>query len=505
MKRQRFGEGVSDEGRGGRARFGTGRRDERYDERYDEREGASRGWDRRRDDDWYRYDERYEDDRYGYGYHDRSPPRAREYRYGEYRDRRDDWNGEPPPPRDNYRGRSPPRYRDDDAYRRGGGRDRYDGYRDRDRGRSLSRERKRSPSRERRRSPQPPREAPEMSRAQPDQRPMAVDWDCAHCGAFNFARRTACFQCFSEDDAGKLRRETGRDESSGAAFGQATRVVFLKNIPFDVTEEEIANKVATVLDKSQIRSIQIPTEKTTGQRKGFAFVDCSSIENATLVKDALNGATLRDDWSHGALSVNYSFSARSQKQSTVNSTATNAILQATAASSMTKSAGARDSDYVYDEATGYYRHKTTGVLYDANTGLFFNAATKSWYSWNEKTQEYTVVGSDAKSERDAERSAAAERDAAETKDKRPVVATVSSAPTTTTTTKPPATTDVDDVHAVSLTIPQYRDRAKERRKLHGENALDRLAVGADVDAPSAASVVQGRVTGGKIRAQRKKP
>ena len=63
MKRQRFGEGVSDEGRGGRARFGTGRRDERYDER----EGASRGWDRRRDDDWYRYDERYEDDRYGYG------------------------------------------------------------------------------------------------------------------------------------------------------------------------------------------------------------------------------------------------------------------------------------------------------------------------------------------------------------------------------------------------------------------------------------------------------
>ena len=29
MKRQRFGEGVSDEGRGGRARFGTGRRDER--------------------------------------------------------------------------------------------------------------------------------------------------------------------------------------------------------------------------------------------------------------------------------------------------------------------------------------------------------------------------------------------------------------------------------------------------------------------------------------------
>jgi hypothetical protein len=487
MKRQRFGEGVSDEGRGGRGRFGTGRRDDGYDGY----ERAPHGWDRRRDDERYGYDDRYEDERYGYGYRDRSPPR-REYYYRGYRDRRDDWNDEPPP-REYYRGRSPPRYRDEEAYHRGGERDRYDGYRDR--------ERKRSPSRERRRSPPPPPcETPATSRAPPDPRPAAADWDCAHCGAFNFSRRTACFQCFSEDDAGKLRRETGRDASSGAVHGQATRVVFLKNIPLDAMEEEIANKIGTILDKSQIRSIQIPTEKTTGRRKGFAFVDCSSIENATLVKDALNGATLRDDWSHGALSVNYSFSARSQKQSTVNSTATNAILQATAASAMTKSDGARDSDYVYDEATGYYRHKTTGVLYDANTGLFFNAATKSWYSWNEKTQEYTIVGSNAKSDRDTERNA----NAAETKDKRPVVATVSSAPTTTTTTttKSPATTDVADVHGVSLTIPQYRDRAKERRKLHGENALDRLVASA---ADGTQSAVQGRVTGGKIRAQRKRP
>ena len=310
--------------------------------------------------------------------------------------------------------------------------------------------------------------APEMSRAQPDQRPVAVDWDCAHCGAFNFARRTACFQCFSEDDAGKLRRETGRDASSGAAFGQATRVVFLKNIPFDVTEEEIANKVATVLDKSQIRSIQIPTEKTTGQRKGFAFVDCSSIENATLVKDALNGATLRDDWSHGALSVNYSFSARSQKQSTVNSTATNAILQATAASSMTKSAGARDSITSTTRRRGIIDTKRP-VFCTMQTPVYSLTQRQSRGTRGTRKRRSTPSWArTAKSERDAERSAAAERDAAETKDKRPVVATVSSAPTTTTTTKPPATTDVDDVHAVSLTIPQYRDRAKERRKLHGE-------------------------------------
>ena len=342
-----------------------------------------------------------------------------------------------------------------------------------------------------------------MSRAQPDQRPVAVDWDCAHCGAFNFARRTACFQCFSEDDAGKLRRETGRDESSGAAFGQATRVVFLKNIPFDVTEEEIANKVATVLDKSQIRSIQIPTEKTTGQRKGFAFVDCSSIENATLVKDALNGATLRDDWSHGALSVNYSFSARSQKQSTVNSTATNAILQATAASSMTKSARRSRFDSRLTRRRGIIDTKRP-VFCTMQTPVYSLTQRQSRGTRGTRKRRSTPSWARTRRSGPTRERVPPRRDAAETKDKRPVVATVSSAPTTTTTTKPPATTDVDDVHAVSLTIPQYRD-SEEAAKAAEKSALDRLAVGADVDAPSAASVVQGRVTGGKIRAQRKKP
>ena len=139
-----------DSGRGSRTREEAGARDsgprtprrppDATAWRYDEREGASRGWDRRRDDDWYRYDERYEDDRYGYGYRDRSPPRREGIDAEEIaRSKKATGAMNTPPPRDNYRGRSPPRYRDDDAYRRGGGRDRYDGYRDRDRGRSLSR------------------------------------------------------------------------------------------------------------------------------------------------------------------------------------------------------------------------------------------------------------------------------------------------------------------------------------------------------------------------------
>ena len=159
----------------------------------------------------------------------------------------------------------------------------------------------------------------------------------------------------------------------------------------------------------------------------------------------------------------------SQKLATpVSAAAQVAILQATAASAMTTAAS--ESDYTFDKATGYYRHKTTGILYDANTGLFFNAITNAWYSWNETTREYTQVGSKS----------VVESPPKEETERRPVVATLSSAPK-------PEPSVLKDVKVVM----SYRDRAKERRKLHREGvALDRLVSG-----EPAASAVKGRDPG----------
>ena len=167
-----------------------------------------------------------------------------------------------------------------------------------------------------------------------------------------------------------------------------------------------------------------------------------------MVKDLLDGTAFREgDWTNGALSVEFSISKLSQKLATpVSAAAQVAILQATAASAMTTAAS--ESDYTFDKATGYYRHKTTGILYDANTGLFFNAITNAWYSWNETTQEYTQVGSKS----------VVESPPKEETERRPVVATLSSAP------KPEPSVLKEDVKVVM----SYRDRAKERRKLHGE-------------------------------------
>lgn len=301
----------------------------------------------------------------------------------------------------------------------------------------------------------------------------ARDWDCASCGSFNFARRSACFQCFTQDEADKKYRT---DEVDRAAVDKhPTPVLFIRNIPSDATEEELAKKVSAIDKTLFVRSIQMPVERETGFRKGFAFVDCTSIEQARVVKDLLDGTAFREgDWTNGALSVEFSISKLSQKLATpVSAAAQVAILQATAASAMTTAAS--ESDYTFDKATGYYRHKTTGILYDANTGLFFNAITNAWYSWNETTQEYTQVGSKS----------VVESPPKEETERRPVVATLSSAPK-------PEPSVLKDVKVVM----SYRDRAKERRKLHREGvALDRLVSG-----EPAASAVKGRVTGGKMRA-----
>jgi len=447
MKR-RFGEDDRHE----RARFGAPGRDfdERDEYRREYRRSARRDYERSGYDNDYDYAARSPPRRDPY-YDRRSPPRR-----DPYYDRRS------PPRRDRYYDRrSPPRF--------GGGRAQYDVYdadRDRDRRRH---EPVRAPREDARRSSAP------ASTSAPA---IARDWDCASCGSFNFARRTACFQCFTQDEADKKYRT---DEVKRAAADiHPTPVLYIRNIPSDATEEELANKVSAIIDKTLVRSIQMPVERETGCRKGFAFVDCTSLEHARVAKDLLDGTAFREgDWTNGAISVEFSTSKLSQKLATpVSAAAQVAILQATAASAMTTAAP--ESDYTFDNATGYYRHKTTGILYDANTGLFFNATTNAWYSWNETTQEYTQVGSKSAVEPPKEET-----------ERRPVVATLSSAP------KPAAEPSVskEDVKVV-MRVANYRDRAKERRKLHGEAAaLDRLVSG-----ETGASAVKGRVSGGKMRA-----
>ena len=313
---------------------------------------------------------------------------------------------------------------------------------------------------------------------------LSSDWECPTCSARNFARRNACYKCTTprDENAKVLAEET-----------KETSTLWIKNIPDDASEEQLAHKISCALengDISFIRSIKMPREYGTDKRRGFAFVNCSTKEHAKRVKIAIDHTPFRDDWVGGVMNCEFSLSEVShiraqedKKSSERNAIAQNAILQATAASAMTTSTVRNENDdYVFDEATGYFKHKVSGIFYDPNSGLFYNAMTSTWYSWSESKQEYTVVSASSASveTRDEPKESEVKKTPATS---RVVHATISSAPVVHKPLQPSVKeASVDDEAAA----PKYRDRANERRTLHDKQSV-------------VASSVTGKITGGRVR------
>jgi hypothetical protein len=428
-------------------------------------------------DDRYRHDQRYD----AYDRRDRYGPPGYD-RYAEPSFRYED---------DARRRRSPPRHRREyESYD-------YDGYYD-ERYRPVERDRRgwdRAPEPEpepvRHQQRSPPRSTlpvPEATKQQSDVASrdgrLSSDWECPTCSARNFARRNACYKCTTprDENAKVLAEET-----------KETSTLWIKNIPDDASEEQLAHKISCALengDISFIRSIKMPREYGTDKRRGFAFVNCSTKEHAKRVKIAIDHTPFRDDWVGGVMNCEFSLSEVShiraqedKKSSERNAIAQNAILQATAASAMTTSTVRNENDdYVFDEATGYFKHKVSGIFYDPNSGLFYNAMTSTWYSWSESKQEYTVVSASSASveSRDEPKESEVKKTPAAS---RVVHATISSAPVVHKPLRPSMKEASVDHEAAA---PKYRDRANERRTLHDKQSV-------------VASSVTGKITGGRVR------
>lgn len=63
--------------------------------------------------------------------------------------------------------------------------------------------------------------------------------------------------------------------------------LYVGNLPFSATEEDIAAKFATC---GTVESAKLITDRDTGQSKGFAFVEMSRDSEANSAIAALNGA-----------------------------------------------------------------------------------------------------------------------------------------------------------------------------------------------------------------------
>ena len=67
--------------------------------------------------------------------------------------------------------------------------------------------------------------------------------------------------------------------------------IYVGNLSFDITEDEIAAEFGTY---GKVESIAIPSDKISGRPRGFAFVEMSSKSEAEAAITGLNGKTLKD-------------------------------------------------------------------------------------------------------------------------------------------------------------------------------------------------------------------
>jgi len=67
--------------------------------------------------------------------------------------------------------------------------------------------------------------------------------------------------------------------------------IYVGNLPFDVTEEELRQEFAPF---GEVTSISIPTDRYSDRPRGFAFVEMPSVSEGQAAITALNGKTLKD-------------------------------------------------------------------------------------------------------------------------------------------------------------------------------------------------------------------
>jgi RNA recognition motif-containing protein len=84
------------------------------------------------------------------------------------------------------------------------------------------------------------------------------------------------------------------------------RKLYVGNLPFSATEEDISAKFATC---GTVESAKLITDRDTGRSKGFGFVEMSSDAEAQAAIDKLNG----QDYDGRPMTVN---EARPQKKRT---------------------------------------------------------------------------------------------------------------------------------------------------------------------------------------------
>mmetsp|Transcript_25346 Transcript_25346/g.25573 ORF Transcript_25346/g.25573 Transcript_25346/m.25573 type:complete len:363 (-) Transcript_25346:180-1268(-) len=77
-------------------------------------------------------------------------------------------------------------------------------------------------------------------------------------------------------------------------FSPPENSVYVGNLDFDVTEEELSSLCETVLGEGKIVKVRIAFDRATQRARGFAHIDFTDAETATRAVTELNSAVIRD-------------------------------------------------------------------------------------------------------------------------------------------------------------------------------------------------------------------
>lgn len=67
--------------------------------------------------------------------------------------------------------------------------------------------------------------------------------------------------------------------------------IYVGNLPFDVTEEELREEFAAF---GEVESVAIPTDRYSGRPRGFAFVEMPQVSEGQAAIAGLNEKTLKE-------------------------------------------------------------------------------------------------------------------------------------------------------------------------------------------------------------------
>lgn len=81
-------------------------------------------------------------------------------------------------------------------------------------------------------------------------------------------------------------RQDNRRKSYGDQLGEPTDTLFLGNLSFECTSDDVTDAFSP---HGTIMSVRLPTDRDTGAPKGFGYVTFSSVEEATAALESMQG------------------------------------------------------------------------------------------------------------------------------------------------------------------------------------------------------------------------